>query len=80
MCIPESIEKQQDELLRPLDLENMHESLWNDKCDYVDPVTCDNLNQTGYNLIVLKLNICSILKHITELKTLLNVLESEIPE
>ena len=53
----------------------MHESLQNDRCNYVDPVTCDNLNQTGYNLIVLQLKIRSILKHVTELKTLLNVLE-----
>ena len=75
MCIPETFEKQYDEMLRPLILANVHESLWNDKCDYIDPSKCHDLNPTGFNLIALQLNIQSILQHSTELKSLFNMLE-----
>ena len=71
------LNKKYDELLRPLNLTNVHESLWNDKCDYIDPAKCENLNHTGFNLIVLQLNIHSVLKHSYELKSLLRTLESK---
>ena len=71
------LNKKYDELLRPLNLTDVHDSLWNDKCDYIDPAKCQNLNPTGFNLIVLQLNICSVMKHSYELKSLLRTLETK---
>ena len=71
------LNKKYDELLRPLNLIDVHESLWNDKCDYIDPAKCENLNHTGFILIILQLNIRSVLKHSYELKLLLRTLESK---
>ena len=71
------LNKKYDELLRPLNLTDVHDSLWNDKCDYIDPAECQNLNPTGFNLIVLQLNICSVMKHSYELKSLLRTLETK---
>ena len=61
MCISKMTNKEHDELLRPLNLTGVHKSLWNDKCGYIDPVKCNNLNPNGFNLIALQLNICSLL-------------------
>ena len=69
--------KEHDKLLRPLNLTDVHESTWNDKCDYIDPVKCDNLNPNGFNLIALQLNIRSLLRHSIKLKTLLKTLENK---
>ena len=57
-------------LNRPLDLDQLDESLWNDKCDYLDLETCINLNPNNYNLLVLQLNIRSLLAHQLELNQL----------
>ena len=65
-----------DLLKRSRDLKNLDESLWNDKCDYVDTDTCRNLNPNNYNLLVLQLNIRSILAHQHELKQVLHTLEN----
>ena len=53
--------KEHDKLLRPLNLTDVHKYIWNDKCDYIDSVKCENLNLTGFNLIALQLKICSLL-------------------
>ena len=63
-----------DNLGRPLDLTNTDHSLWNDKCDYVEPYEICNLNPTGNNLTVLQLNIRSLLGKQHELLQLLNEL------
>ena len=77
MCFSKSTTKIYDELERPLNLDSINESLWNDKCDYIDPNSCTNLNLNDYNLIVLQLNIRSILSKQTELKQLLHALENK---
>ena len=77
MCFSKTLNKRYDELLRPLNLTDVHEFLWNDKCNYIDPAKCENLNLTGFNIIVLQLNISSVLKHSYELKSLLRTLESK---
>ena len=71
MCFTKINKQIFDSLDRPLDLSNNDESLWSDKCDYLDPTNCNDLNPENYNLIVLQLNIRSLLAHQTELKELL---------
>ena len=56
----------------------LHKTLWNDKCDYIHPDTCENLNMEKYNLIILQLNICGLLSHQDELKLLLHKLQRNI--
>ena len=77
MCFSKSSVKSNDELKRPLNFDSLDESLWNDKCDYIDPQNVKNLNPSGLNLVVLQLNIRSILSHITELKMLILILETK---
>ena len=77
MCFSKSATKIYDELERPLNLDSIDESLWNDKCDYIDPTSYTNLNLNDYNLIVLQLNIRSILSKQTELKHLLHALKNK---
>lgn len=55
----------------------LNESLWNDKCDYILPDSCINLNPDNYNLIILQLNIRWLISHQMELKYLLNTLNSK---
>ena len=76
MCISKLVKKPHDILDRPLNLNTVDEPLWNDKCDYLDPENCTNLNPNDYNLIVLQLNIRSSLSNQTELKQLLQNLEN----
>ena len=64
-------------LLGPLEHTNIDNSLWSDKCDYIDPHNCSNLNLDGYNLTILQLNIRSLLAHQTDLKLLLNLLDKK---
>ena len=66
-----------DSLLRPLEQTNIGKSLWSDKCDYIDPHNCSNLNTDGYNLTILQLNIRSLLAHQSDLKLLLNLLDKK---
>ena len=54
--------------------EELDNTLWNDKCDYVEIEGTANLNPNNYNLSVLQLNIRSLLAHQQELKYLLTQL------
>lgn len=47
----------------------LNESLWNDKCNYISPDSCTNLNPDNYNLITLQLNIRALISHQMELNT-----------
>ena len=66
-----------DNLQRPLELDSLDRSLWSDKCDYIDPNECANLNPNNHNLIIVKFNIHSILAHQDNLKGLLNNLKNK---
>ena len=77
MCFMRTDNKLFDSLNRPLELTKTDESLWSDKCDYIDPDKCNNLNPEGYNLVVLQHNIRSILAHQTELHQLLQMMANK---
>ena len=66
-----------DELLRPMDNFLLHESLWNDKCNYIQPVSCVNLNPDNYNLIILQVNVRGLILYQDELKFLLQKLSKK---
>ena len=66
-----------DDLSRALDLDNVDNILWNNKCDYYDIEKCTNLNRNKYNLVILQLNLRCLLAHELELKILLNTLNNE---
>ena len=66
-----------DELYRPIDNFLLYESLWNDKCDYIQPDSCTNLNVDNYNLIILQLNIRGLISHQSELKLLIQKLNKK---
>ena len=66
-----------DVLNRPQDFTKVDETLWNDKCDYLDLDSCSNLNPNNYNLLALQLNIRSLLAHQHELKQLICTIEKE---
>ena len=66
-----------DALKRSRNIFELDESLWNDKCDYIEMETCPNLNPNNYNLLALQLNIRSILAHQHELRQLLRDLEKK---
>ena len=71
MCKTDGNCNDTDALKRSRNLFELDESLWNDKCDYIDMETCPNLNPNNYNLMALQLNIRSVLAHQHELKQLL---------
>ena len=75
MCKTEQVQEDSDVLNRSRNFSEMDETLWNDKCNYVDMEMCHNLNPNNYNLLALQLNIRSILAHQHELKQLLRILE-----
>ena len=66
-----------DELDRPIITDNSDQSLWNDKCDYIDIESCIDLNPNNYHLAVLQLIIRSILSKQMELNQLLRDLENK---
>ena len=66
-----------DELGHPLLDTNLPDSLWSDKCDYVDINKCTNLNPDNFNLNILQLNIRSLLSHQHELRLLLQQLNNK---
>ena len=74
MCFSKTDIPHFDDLNRPMDNFLQHDSLWNDKCDYIQRDNCDNLNNGNYNLILLQLNICGLLSHQDDLKLLLHKL------
>ena len=57
MCKPRNSDKLHDKLLRPMNFDQIDESLWNDKCYHIEPEKCIDLNPNNLNLIVLQLNI-----------------------
>ena len=75
MCFSHEDIKHYDELHRPLNLENLNLTLWNDKCDYIDPESCTNLNPENYNLLVLQHNIRGLIGKQDDLKLLLGILQ-----
>ena len=76
MCFSHEDIKQCDELHRPLNLEDLNPTLWNDKCDYIDPESCTNLNPENYNLLVLQHNIRGLIGNQDYLKLLLSILHA----
>ena len=74
MCFSKKDIRLYDDLARPLELNNVDKSLWSDKCDYMDPSKCTNLNLDNYNFVVLQLNIRSIILHQSELCSILQLL------
>ena len=78
MCSSKEDISLNDELLRPMDNFLLHESLWNDKCDNIQPDSCVNLNTDNYNIIILQLNIRGLISHQDELKLLLQKLSKKI--
>ena len=77
MCKTELLQEDSDPLNRSHNLDELDETLWNDKCDFIDMEMCNNPNPNNYNLLVLQLNIRSVLAHQHELKQLLRVLEKK---
>ena len=77
MCLSKLSVKTNDELKQPPNFDSIDKSLWNNKCDYIDPQKAKNFNPSGLNLVVLQLNIRSILSHVTKLKRLLHTLETK---
>ena len=77
MCETEQVQEDSDVLNRSRNLSEMDESLWNNKCDYVDMEMCHNLNPNNYNLLALQLFIRSVLTHQHELKQLLQILQKK---
>ena len=59
MCKTDDVQDDFDVLKRSCKISELDDSLWNDKCDYVDIETCPNLNPNNYNLLALQLNIQS---------------------
>ena len=64
-----------DELARLLEYTARNKALWNDKCDYIDPNNCTDLNPSNLNFGILQLNIRGLLNHKKELSQLLQDLE-----
>ena len=63
--------------MRPLELHNTHNSLWNDRCDYIELESCSNMNKNNMNLIVLQLNIRSLISHQQDLCAMLGNLRNK---
>ena len=75
MCFSKCDIDHYDELSRPMSNMLLNESLWNDKCDYISPDSCTNLNPYYHNLIVLQMNIRGLISHKADLHQLLNTLK-----
>ena len=71
MCCLSKFEKWHDELLRPLTNNSLDESLWSDKCDYIDLDNISDLNPNGLNLIICQLNVHSLLSNQDGIRQLL---------
>ena len=69
-----------DKLSRPLEYTATDNALWNDKCDYIDPNNCMDLNPNNLNFGIIQLNIQGLLNHQKELSQLLQDLEKRIPK
>ena len=64
-----------DELARPLEYTVANRAFWNDKCDYIDPDNCANLNPSNLNIGIVHLNIRGLFSHQKELSQLIHDLE-----
>ena len=53
MCHEDSCQEQTDAVDRQIELDELDNTLWNDKCDYIDLEHCVNLNLNNYNLIIM---------------------------
>ena len=71
MCCLSKFEKSHDELLCPLTNNFLDESLWSDKCDYIDLDSSSDLNPNGLNLIICQLNVSSLLSNQDGIRQLL---------
>ena len=71
MCCFLKFKKSHDELLCPFTNNFLDESLWSDKCDYIDLDSSNNLNSNGLNLIICQLNVCSLLSNQDGIRQLL---------
>ena len=74
MCFLKQDIKNQDEFNRTIDYLELDESLWNDKCDYLLPESCMNINPNNYNMVIMQLNIRSVLAKQSDLNQLLSTL------
>ena len=72
MCFIRTDNQLFDSLNRPLEPNKTDESLWSDKCDYIDPTKCTNLNPDNYNVVVMQLNVRSMLAHQNDMRQLLH--------
>ena len=79
-CLSKFATKDYDELLCPLANNTLDESLWNDKCDYIDLEQCSNLNPNGLNLVVCQWNVCSLLSNQDGVKHLLSHMKAKNSE
>ena len=66
----------EDNLQRPLNLDELNPSLWSDKCDYLYPSKCINLNPHNFNFVIVQHNVCSLPANITETRLLLETLHN----
>ena len=65
-----------DSLKRPVILDELNNTLWNDKCDYMELGEIKSMNPNNYNLLILQVNIRSLIAHQGELRQLLQKLSS----
>ena len=71
MCCFSKFKKSHDELLCPFTNNFLDESLWSDKCDYIDLDSSNNLNPNGLNLIIRQLNVRGLLSNEDGIRQLL---------
>ena len=77
MCFSKNNLPDYNDLNRLMEIFLQQECLWNEKCDYIQPENCSNLNNENYNLLILQLNICGMLSHQDDLKMLLHTLNTK---
>ena len=63
MCHKDWSQHTTDALDRPIRLDELDNTLWNNKSNYIDLEHCANLNLSNYNLVIMQSNIRSILAH-----------------
>ena len=76
-CVSQKVLSLYDNLSRPLEFTTIDKNIRSDKCNYVTPLDCDNLNPDDYNFVVLQLNIQSLLSHQSDLRRLLQILKNK---
>ena len=71
MCCFSKFKKLHDKLLHPFTNNFLDESLWSDKCDYINLDSSNNMNPNGLNLIICQLNVHSLLSNQDGIRQLL---------